>query len=46
MYINYIHFLNLIRFFCETDQVSLCAACIIEHSGHIFVKIEHSGEDY
>ena len=30
------------RYFCETDQVNLCPQCIIEHSGHIFVKQEIS----
>ena len=30
------------RYFCETDQMNVCPQCIIEHSGHIFVKQEHS----
>lgn len=30
------------RYFCETDQTSLCPQCIIEHSGHTFVKQEIS----
>lgn len=30
------------RYFCETDQTNVCPQCIIEHSGHIFVKQEHS----
>lgn len=32
-----------LRFFCETCQSNLCASCIIDHSGHKFVKQDHSG---
>lgn len=32
-----------LRFFCETCQVNICASCIIDHSGHKFVKQDHSG---
>jgi len=31
-----------LRFFCETCQVNICASCIIDHSGHKFVKQDHS----
>ena len=31
------------KFFCETCQVNICPGCILEHSGHKFVKQEHSG---
>ena len=30
------------RYYCETDQLSLCPQCIIDHSGHTFVKQEIS----
>lgn len=32
-----------LRFFCEVCQTNICASCIIDHSGHKFSKIDHSG---
>ena len=32
-----------LRFFCETCQKNICPMCIIEHSGHKFLKQDHSG---
>jgi len=31
------------KFFCENEKTNLCAECMVDHSGHNFVKIEHSG---
>jgi hypothetical protein len=31
-----------IRFFCDTCQNNICASCIIDHSGHTFIKQDHS----
>jgi len=33
---------EVIRYFCKNDKQKLCASCIIDHSGHQFVKIEDS----
>ena len=32
-----------LRFFCENCEKNICASCIIDHSGHKFVKQDHSG---
>lgn len=31
------------KIFCETCQTNVCPGCIIDHSGHKFLKQEHSG---
>lgn len=33
---------EVIRFFCNTCSQGICTECIINHSGHIFVKQEES----
>jgi len=35
-----------LRFFCDTCQANICASCIIDHSGHKFIKQDHSGMNY
>lgn len=36
------HPTEIVRFFCNTCGVGLCAECIVGHSGHLFVKYEES----
>lgn len=31
------------KLFCENCQENICPSCIIDHSGHSFIKQEHSG---
>ena len=33
---------EIVRFFCNTCSTGLCAECIVDHSGHLFVKYEES----
>jgi len=36
------HSLQPAKFFCNTCEVSICVECIVDHSGHSFVKQEES----
>lgn len=36
------HPFEIVRFFCNTCSTNLCAECIVDHSGHLFVKYDES----
>ena len=33
-----------LQIYCETDKKNICVRCLIDHSGHPFIKQEHSSK--
>lgn len=37
-----IHVKEFLRYYCNTCDIPICVECIVDHSGHAFVKREES----